>query len=88
MQEAQLSLLRGLDRLVSKVGRPREPGAGAPSPRLGRPSERSLRDVFASPDPRPLTRKLPPATKAENQPPELCRDRDVASTATSMNGGQ
>ena len=57
-------------------------------PRLGRPSEPSLRDGFANPDSRPLTRTLSLAAKTGNQGPELGRGRDVAITVMSMNGGQ
>ncbi|MDX6396429.1 MAG: hypothetical protein QOJ73_7492, partial [Streptosporangiaceae bacterium] len=77
-------------------GRQRDPGSAvflssrlpARGPRLGRPSEPSLRDGFASLDPRPLTRKLSPAAKTGNQAPELGRHHDAAITVTSMNGGQ
>ena len=59
-------------------------------PRLGQPSEPSLRDGFASPDPRPLIyeRKSSPVTKTGNQAQELGRDHDVARTVTTVNGAK
>ena len=82
---------------VGSHGRQRDPGSpiflssrlsSSRPPRLGRPSEPSLRDGIASPDLRPLTRKFRLRLRRGNQAPELGRDHDVAITVTSMNGGQ
>jgi hypothetical protein len=71
---------------VGSHGRQRDPGSAiflssrlssSRPPRLGRPSEPSLRRWLRRLDPRPLTRKLPPETKSGE-----IRRRNLAATMT------